>query len=251
MTLLRKLATQISAAVVRCSSAAAKDWAAATAQELAFIESDWDALRWSLGSARLLLHQRCEVPLASVAGVPAASDGLFRQTAGRARGACYLASVMALCLAHSLAHLHDPVRRTGCYILIAAILYTVYQVIARRGRRMPPNADLTAQTAHYRSQLLDERGFYSGPWLWSRLILVYGGLAVSTIAGSIVGPAASLHRAALIAGSIVGRAPLHRAAFWMVIDVIVLAASGIANYRKAAEFQRRIEDLDSIERGAS
>jgi len=124
-----------------------KDWAAATAQELAFIESELGRVALVLGSARLLLHQRCEVPLASVAGVPAASDGLFRQTAGRARGACYLASVMALCLAHSLAHLHDPVRRTGCYILIAAILYTVYQVIARRGRRMPPNADLTAQTA--------------------------------------------------------------------------------------------------------
>jgi len=37
----------------------------------------------------------------------------------------------------------------------------------------------------------------------------------------------------------------------MVIDVIVLAASGIANYRKPLSFQRRIEDLDSIERGAS
>jgi hypothetical protein len=234
MTLLRKLATQISATVIHCSSPGAKDWAQASAQELASIQNDWAALRWALGSAKLIFQQRCEVPLASVAGVPAASDGLFRQTAGRARGACTLASVVALYLAHSLAHVHDPVRRAGCSMLIATIFFIAYQVIARRGRRMPPNADLTTQNAYYRSQLLNERGFYSGFWLWSRLILVYGGLALSTIACSIAGPAS-----------------LHRAVFWMATDVMVLAVSGIASYRKAAEFQRRIEDLDSIERGAS
>ena len=58
MTLVRKLALSLSQKVVRLAAPGCKEWAEAQARELAFIPSDWAALRWSLGNARVLLDRR-------------------------------------------------------------------------------------------------------------------------------------------------------------------------------------------------
>ena len=58
MTLVRKLALSISSRVVRWASPGCKEWAEAQSHELAFIPSDWAALRWALGSTRVLLDRR-------------------------------------------------------------------------------------------------------------------------------------------------------------------------------------------------
>ena len=54
MTLLRRVAVWISNGVVRRASPGAKEWAEATAHEVEFIEGDWAALGWALGSVRVL-----------------------------------------------------------------------------------------------------------------------------------------------------------------------------------------------------
>jgi hypothetical protein len=70
MPLVRKLALKISTEVVIWASPGSKEWAEGLAREVAFIESDWAALRWSLGSIRVLFDRR-EVPLASLDEVAA------------------------------------------------------------------------------------------------------------------------------------------------------------------------------------
>jgi hypothetical protein len=55
ISILRKTAEKIAAAVVRYASAGSKEWAEAVASELAYIESDWRALAWALSGMRILL----------------------------------------------------------------------------------------------------------------------------------------------------------------------------------------------------
>ena len=55
MSILRKTAEKIAAAVVRCASAGSREWAEAIASELFYIESDWRALAWALSGTRVLL----------------------------------------------------------------------------------------------------------------------------------------------------------------------------------------------------
>jgi hypothetical protein len=71
MTLARKLALGISSRVVRWASPGCKEWAEGLAREAAVIESDWAALRWSIGSTRVLFNFR-EARLATLADVPSA-----------------------------------------------------------------------------------------------------------------------------------------------------------------------------------
>jgi hypothetical protein len=58
MTVVRKMAFKISALVIRFSSAGNKEWAAGVAGEIDFIENDWKALAWAMGSLRVLLNRK-------------------------------------------------------------------------------------------------------------------------------------------------------------------------------------------------
>jgi hypothetical protein len=58
MSYLRGLALKISNTVVNYASPGCKEWAEALAREIAFVEGDWAAVGWALGSARVLFHYR-------------------------------------------------------------------------------------------------------------------------------------------------------------------------------------------------
>jgi hypothetical protein len=58
MTFLRKRALGISSWVTRWSSPGCREWAEGLEREGAFIESDWRALAWAIGSTRVLLDRR-------------------------------------------------------------------------------------------------------------------------------------------------------------------------------------------------
>jgi hypothetical protein len=71
MTLMRKLALCISNRVIRYASPGCKEWAEGLAREVAFVEGDWAAVGWALGSARILFDYR-EAPIGSLADLTAA-----------------------------------------------------------------------------------------------------------------------------------------------------------------------------------
>jgi hypothetical protein len=232
MTRLRKLATKISSLVVRAASPAAKDWANASSSEMEFIESDWAALRWALGSAKVLFRCYDAAPLKTLSGVPMAMQRLAQQTSEKSRLCCICLILEALFFAHQLWHIHNPVRRTGIYLVIAALAYCAAQILARRGRRVPQHSDLAAQIVHYRGELEREWRFHSGMWLWSRMVLLVGALAVLMVAGAIAAPT-SIPRA--VSNGIV------------LIGIMIVGTA--LNRRKAAKFQRRIEELDTLRNG--
>lgn len=53
---VRKLALRFLLAVINHSSADRKDWGTAMLRELDFVQTDWEALVWALGSAGVLLR---------------------------------------------------------------------------------------------------------------------------------------------------------------------------------------------------
>jgi hypothetical protein len=68
MSIPRDLALRISAFVARHASLGNKEWAEGMAREVAYIEGDWAALGWALGSMRILFDLQ-PVPLRSMADV--------------------------------------------------------------------------------------------------------------------------------------------------------------------------------------
>jgi cytochrome bd-type quinol oxidase subunit 2 len=56
MSAIRKLASRLLRAVARHCSSATQDWANAMLRELDFIESDWAALLWALGSTAAIFR---------------------------------------------------------------------------------------------------------------------------------------------------------------------------------------------------
>ncbi len=56
MRVPRKIATGLLRAVLRYSSAESQEWASAMLRELDFIESDWAALFWALGSTTAIFR---------------------------------------------------------------------------------------------------------------------------------------------------------------------------------------------------
>jgi hypothetical protein len=91
MTRTRRLALAISARVVRWASPGCKEWAEGLAREAAVIESDWAALRWAIGSMRVLLDLRA-APLRSLDEVPNATYKLL--DGALVRSVCFLLGPM-------------------------------------------------------------------------------------------------------------------------------------------------------------
>jgi hypothetical protein len=81
MTFLRRVAMAISERVVRWASPGCREWAEGLAREVEFIESDWRALAWSLGSMRVLLDRR-KAPIRSMAEVPGEAQRLVERIRG-------------------------------------------------------------------------------------------------------------------------------------------------------------------------
>jgi hypothetical protein len=72
MTLVRRVALGISSRVVRWASPGCREWAEGLEREVEFIEGDWRALAWAVGSTRVLLERRGARATAEGGGRPRA-----------------------------------------------------------------------------------------------------------------------------------------------------------------------------------
>jgi hypothetical protein len=155
---------KISGVVVRYASPGCKEWAEGLEREVEFIDSDWAALGWALGSARVLFDYR-EAPVGSLADLPAVaqrfaeskrngnwtwifmfsqgliySDKFFRATNWQERGGCSLAVLGSISLG------------------IVALLES------RRRLKVPPSDDIIALIRFYKAEL--ERVYYLRSPMW-------------------------------------------------------------------------------------
>lgn len=234
MTRLRKLAVKISDTVVRRSLPAYKDWASATARELEFIENDWAALRWALGSWKLAAS--CQnAPLTSISEVPRAAQVFLKQT----RGSTAINWLSLLWLSYWFSGIfRHPVtgrpRELGWGLIAAVLVYIVCEAIAFRGWRLPRGAGLPEVVDAYRSALLHQQDVQSGMWYWARAALFVAGPVLGAYYAWLLKPSAV--REAIVSANLVASG----------IIVLSLLASRAVTRRVVARYQRIIDQLDAL-----
>src|SRR5580704_17581204 len=136
MTRLHKLAVKISDTVVCRSRPAYKDWARATARELEFIESDWAALRWALGSWKMAAS--CQnAPLTSMTEVPRAARNFLRET----RATAVLTSLSLLFMSYWFSGIFwylvaGQQRALGWSLILAVLVYIGCEAMTFRGWKL-------------------------------------------------------------------------------------------------------------------
>ena len=237
MTLRRKLAIRISDTVVRRSLPSYKGWAEATRRELEFIEGDWAALGWALGSWKMAATCRCAPPLTSWAEVPGAAR-TFVKTA-RASTIVTWPGLLWMCGWFSGVIRHtspNPSLPLGWGFIAAVLVYIACQAIAYRGWNLPLEGDVTAVASLYRAALERQRDFQAGAWYWLRAALM------------IAGPVLGIYRAALLKPSPV-RAILLDGNF---VACAIIAASLLLVWPKTRlsgwrRYQSSIDKLDALE----
>jgi hypothetical protein len=164
MSLVRRLATKISNAVVEYASPGCKDWAEGLAREVAFIEGDWAALAWALGSTRVLLDRR-EAPVESRAALPAAAEK-FAESKRSANATWKWMPVWCLLYIDRLFHATSWSQRIGCSLLLFGYIFLgIIVFLEWRGRlKVPASDDVLAVIQFYRAELERLRDLRSSKW---------------------------------------------------------------------------------------
>jgi hypothetical protein len=235
MTRLRKLAVKISDTVICRSRPAYKDWARTTARELEFIQSDWGALRWALGSWKMAAS--CQnAPLISMSEVPRAARNFLRGT--RVSAVFTWLSLLWMSYWFSGIFLHNVSGRQtglGWGLILAVLVYIACEAITFRGGRFPRGVELPEVADAYRSALLHQRDLLTGVWYWSRAILIVAGPLLGAYHAWPLKPGAvreALLSANLVAGGII---------------VLSLLVTRSVTGRVVARYQRTIAELDALE----
>jgi hypothetical protein len=152
MTPIRGLAVDISNRVVRWAAPGCKEWAEGLAREVEFIDSDWRALAWALGSARVLLD-RADAPIDSLEKAVAAAESYFEKKKKQAQVGFLLAALALVFLALLLLQVFNAVERVAEAIVLAGLLYGIYGAYTRRMHGMESALNPCEMITKYRSEL--------------------------------------------------------------------------------------------------
>ena len=153
MILVRRVAMKISGVVVRYASPGCKEWAEGLAREVAFIEGDWAALWWAMGSTKVLLNRR-EARLRSLADVV---ERARRFAEVQRKGG--ISNLIPLWLVFVyLLKLRDSgggLESLGCWLVCAGGLLMGVAGLVRWQQRspIPLSQDPTAWAIYYRTEL--------------------------------------------------------------------------------------------------
>jgi hypothetical protein len=141
MTLMRKLALCISNIVIRYASPGCKEWAEALAREVVFVEGDWAAVGWALGSARILFDYR-EAPIESLADLFAAAKK-FAESKRNSRNATWLIMLtQGLIYCDRFSRTTSWSERTGCsLVVLGSICLGMIALNQWRSKRKVPLGD--------------------------------------------------------------------------------------------------------------
>jgi len=166
MTRVRKLAVGISKWVCRNASAGTKHWGAASERELDYIDNDWEALRWAVGSTTVLLAgRRSASPITSLEQVPLLAKCVARQVRMRTAFCFVVVFLHVTCWSFLIHTVDSRTLRAGIGLLTVSLTIIVIQAYLRRWRGLPNSGDASS----LRTELVRQREFHSGGWLAMRL----------------------------------------------------------------------------------
>jgi hypothetical protein len=197
-------------------------------REMDFIERDWAALLWALGSVTVLF-KHLEAPMSDPSDVFLRAKALMKKIRRRTLlgyGTCLIVTVY---LASFIFASPNTLQRIGCWLGIAATLYVAYQLYERRGGELPSETFPSACTNFYRAELERQRDFHRGIWLWSRLAIVFPSYFLFAFGLALAHPELARGFAAVAASFI----------------VLGIAAVPL-NLRLSRKYQRQLDELDAL-----
>jgi hypothetical protein len=214
--------------MIQFASPGTKDWAKAMLREMDFIESDWSALLWSFGSTRILFRRR-DVPVTSVGDVPRAAQNFAKKIQRRTRSVFIVTLFESVCFGSFILFFPNLMQRIGSGLTVVAMLFMMYQVLARRPREVPGETDASICVVAYRAELERQRDFHRSWWFWSRWVIMLPGFVLFCLGFSTAHPeTASINH-------------------WTLFSFVALAIAAIPlNLGLACKYQRQIDELDAL-----
>jgi hypothetical protein len=225
---IRRLASAILSASVRRAPPAVREWGNAMLREMDFVEGDWAALFWALGSATALF-KRLGAPMSNLPDVLSRTQALMKKIRRRTLmgyAVCFIASVT---FGSFIFIFPNTLQRVGSGLTVAAVVYMAYQLYERRNGKQPSESRPSACTAFYRTELERQRDFHRDVWFWSRLVILVPGYILFCIGSAMVHP------------------ELARGFFAIAGAFIVLCIVAVPlNLRLSRKYQRQIDEVDSL-----
>ena len=197
-------------------------------RELDFVEGDWAALRWSVGSAASLFR-RFEVPLSSPGGVLAKTRVLMGKTRQRTIGGSIACLIVLAWTVWNIFHSVNTLQLVGSWLSIPVMLYFLGQLYLGRSGTPPLDTDPSASGDFYRKELVRQRDFHRGTWLWSRVIVMIPGYLMWCFGLALAHPA-------------LARIVHINIAVFLVLGVLAFPL----NLKLARKYQRQIDELDKL-----
>jgi hypothetical protein len=227
MTLSRRLALKISNGVVRHASPGCKDWAEGLAAEVAFIERDWAALGWALGSVKVLFDRR-EEPIRSLADVPAAARDYFgkrRLQIQQVYGLYFIFWIPLSVLVYTLFSVHRyPMDRVSALLIMGSMILFGFRMRAYGEREVDRPVNLYECIPNYRLELQRDID-YNG---WATKVC-FGGLILGIFLAFF-----GVH--GTVQGTLYAMTPL----------VLTFFSPLMWMYMHRRKLQRRIDELDAL-----
>lgn len=224
MRLVRRLAVGVSEFVVRRASRPAREWAEGLAREVEFVEGDWRALAWAIGSVRVLF-QNAPKPLRNAAEI-ARAGRMFAGSREHTPPMIFL--IMAVQAFINGLRVVLPIGRIGhlerAGFSIAAVSAAYLAMVGWLDTRMserPEDMDDGAWIEFYRQEMVRLRDLYAG------FGALYRSAIVLMVAGMVLGYG--------------GMVRMYAASCLIAVWVFVWLSP-----RPAETFQRKVDDLDSI-----
>ena len=225
---IRGLASAILTAAVRRASPTVREWGAAMLREMDFVESDWAALLWALGSVPVLF-KHSEAPMSDPSAVFLRAQTLMKEIRRRTLmgyGACIIVTGYFA----SFIFVPNPLQRIGCCLAIPATLYLAYQLYARRPGNLPLESGSAAYPDSYRAELERQRDFHRGIWLWSRLAIIFPSYMLFSIGFAMAHPELGRWFEVAITASLI------------ILGIVAVPL----NLRLSRKYQRQIDELDAL-----
>ena len=160
MTIIRRISVGISQRVVRWAAPGYKDWAEGLAREAEFIDNDWRALAWALGSTRVLLEPR-EAPMGSLEEVPGVAHRFVDSLRNGSR--FWMVIIQGLVYLPKYFHVKGGPQHFGCTLAVLGAAVGGISVLMERWRLKEPwrdevYDDIGACTLFYRAELERQLG---------------------------------------------------------------------------------------------
>lgn len=227
--MIRSLALRIVNAVARHVRPEIRDWPTAMLHEMDFIENDWAALFWAIGSVKLLF-KRLEVPMGEPSDILRKAQKLETEIRRRTRVVYVISFGLLVPFVWFFFIFPNLIQRIGSCLIVVSMLFFVYQAYHWRGREMPRvEASTSALTSFYRGELERQCDFHRGLCFWSRLMSMIPGYLLFCIGLVIAHPETKVGIAIVLA------------CFFALATYAVPC-----NLTRARKYQRQIKELDSL-----